>query len=364
MIPNSHNPITEQLLDFILAAENALPQLAATLIKEFHGSLFSRNAYKLCPIYKERPDLRSSLVTTLESTAQLIIEQAWSDMLNCSPANSRLLFIAGGGQGSGKLTCCTDAPISLRKEVSLIYDASEHTLDYIKEKLKQAHEAGIQTIVVFIKRPLQHAAANTILSATDEGLIPDPDLFANSHVRSAENFLSLVAHYKKKPLFTPIVLFNEKRSEPYTLSHRELRQTLQTFSQITAIFSETWALLQSGHFPRQQSLRTLNKSRHSKNSTTTHALLCAHFLGQNLRRNIARGEQFVVTKLPSRHDVKDSASHAHYPGPTQDHLESSDNWRSQTLEGQTRTLDIEQPARVIVREKKTHEHEMLTTLER
>ena len=358
------NAINAQALQFVLNVEEGLNDHANKLLNESQGCLFARLAFNLCPPYKAEPLARVSLRPLLEGSARTIIETAWQTALEES--SGTFVIIAGGGPGTGKLSACLNPTMSLRKEVRLIYDASQDSIDLLKERIEQAHHRNIHTIVCFIERPLDYAAASVIVEAANQGLIPNANEFAYQHVQTKENFLTVVAHYKKKKeLFTPIVLFNHKAHEPYTTSHRELKHAHASFSDITDIFRATWSQLQEGPLPIQRPLQPLNKSRKSKNCTTARAMMVAHLLGQTLRRNVSKPIAPAITKH-NQHDGPKTSSptHQHHHGPTRTFIESTDSWRSQTHEGRERSLDNMRPARVVAREKTTHPHEMEITLER
>lgn len=357
------NSLNAQALQFVLNVEDVLNDHAARLLKESNACLFTRHALNLCPVYKAEPLARTSLRPLLEGSARTIIETAWQTALE--QKNGTFLIIAGGGPGAGKFSACLNPPISLSKEIRLIYDASEHSIDLLKERIEQAHSRNVYTIVCFIERPLDYAAASVIVDAVNHGLIPDPKDFAFQHVQTKENFLTVVAHYKKKKeLFSPVVLFNHKAHEAYTTSHRDLKHAHTSFSDITDLFTATWARLQAGPLPIQRPLQPLNKSRKSKNSTTARALMVAHLLGQTLRRNVSKPVAPAITNNNHDGPKTSSPNHDHYHGPTRTFIESTDQWRSQTLEGRERSLDNNRPTRIVMKEKTTHPHEMEVTLER
>ena len=357
------NAINAQALQFVLNVENVLNDHAAQLLKQPTACLFTRLAFNLCPVYKAEPLARANLRPLLEGSARTIIETAWQTALK--EKTGTFLIIAGGGPGAGKLSTCLNPPISLSKEVSVIYDASEHSIHLLRERIEQAHSRNIHTIVCFIERPLDYAAASVIVDAVNHGHIPDPKEFAYQHVQTKENFLALVAHYKKKKeLFSPIVLFNHKTREAYTTSHKDLKHAHTSFSDITNLFEITWSQLHAGPLPIQRPLQPLNKSRKSKNSTTARALMVAHLLGQTLRRNVSKPVAPEITNNNHGGTKTSSPNHDHYHGPTRTFIESTDQWRSQTLEGRRRSLDNNRPARIVMKEKTTHPHDMEVTLER
>lgn len=357
------NTTTAQALQFVLDVENVLNDHAAQLLREPTACLFTRLALNLCPVYKAEPSARASLRPMLEGSARTIIETAWQTALE--KKDGAFVIIAGGGPGAGKLSACLNAPISLSKEVRLIYDASEHSIELLKERLEQAHRRNVHTIVCFIERQLDYAAASVIVDAVNQGFIPDPKEFAYQHVQTKENFLSVVAHYKKrKEAFTPIVLYNHKAHEPYTTSHRDLKHAHMSFSDIADLFAATWSKLQAGPLPIQRQLQPLNKSRKSKNSTTARALMVAHLLGQTLRRNVSKPIAPTIANSQPSDPKTSSPDHVHYHGPTRTFIESTDQWRSQTSEGRERALDNSRPARVVMRERTTTPNEMEVVLER
>jgi len=360
------NTQTRAHIDFAAQLETDPAGLVEVFLKEFNNCLFTRLAYQLCPTYNESPQSRAYYRPLIEHTAKKIIALAWQSIIESKPSRPIILLI-GGGHGSGKLTACYNPAVSLQREVSLIYDGSKTGLGDLRQLIEQAHSANLHTILTFIQRPLKEAAVSAILRSTEEGEIPDPEEFAASHVAAKENFLSLVAHYKKKKdKVTPVILFNQKASEPYTTSHRELKQLTINYDEVITMFREAWTELQNGLNSKPRVLPTINKARRSKNPTTSTVLLVAHLLSQTLRRNISSKTQPFkqienVRTAPTQQTQEPSHHHLHVH---QEVIESSDNWRSQTAEGLQRTLDRQHPAHVVVKERKTHEHEMETTLER
>lgn len=360
------NTQTRAHVDFAQQLQANPAGLVKVFLKEFNNCLFTRLAYQLCPAYNESPQSRAYYRPLIESTAKEIISLAWQTVIESRPSRPVVLLI-GAGHGSGKLTACYSPAVSLQREVSLIYDGSKTDLDDLRQLIEQAHAANIHTILTFLQRPLKEAAVSTILRSTEEGEIPDPEEFAASHVGAKDNFLSLVAHYKKKKdRLTPVVLFNQRATEPYTTSHRELKQLAINDGELITVFREAWTELQSGLNRKPRALSTINKARRSKNSTTSTVLLVAHLLSQTLRRNISSNtqpfKQIENSRKPHTQQTKE-LSH-HHLHVHREVIEASDDWRSQTAEGLERTLDRQRPAHVVVKERKTHEHEMETTLER
>jgi hypothetical protein len=360
------NTQTRAHLDFAAQLKTDPRGMVDLFLKEFNNCLFTRLAYQLCPAYNQSPQTRAYFRSLIHHTATELINLSWQTIIKSKPARPAVLIV-GGGHGSGKLTCSFNPAISLQREISLIYDGSTKQVNELGQLLKEAHTYNVHTLVTFIQRPLRDAALAAIRQSTEKGEIPDPDEFVDSHMIARDNFLTLVAHYKKrKEQFTPLIIFNEKAGQPYTTSHRDLKQIQINKEQALITFREAWDELQKEPNITSRSLGPINKARRSKNPTTSAVLLIAHYLSQTLRRNIngnvqpfKRIESTLLTAPPQAQEP----SH-HHLTVQQEVIESSDDWRSQTAEGLQRTLDRQHPSHVVVREKKTHEHEMETVLER
>jgi len=360
------NTQTRAHLDFAAQLKADPQRMVELFLKEFNHCLFDRLAYQLCPAYNASPRTRAQFRPLINETAGQLIDLSWRTIIQSKTTRPAILIV-GGGRGSGKLTCCYNPAVSLQREVSLTCDYSNAHLRTLRQLIDQAHSRNIHTLVAFVQRPLRDAAISAITQATEEGELPDPNEFAHSHVSTKENFLALVAHYKKKKnKFTPLIIFNQRSGQPYTTSHRDLKQLQITKEQALLTFQAAWHDLQNGPAIQSKSLATINRARHSRNPTTSSVLLIAHVLSQTLRRNISGNIQpfkkIEFTKLPPAPQTKEPAHH--HLHVQQEVIEGSDNWRSQTAEGLQTTLDRQRPTRTVVREKKTHEHEMETVLER
>jgi hypothetical protein len=348
----------EKTMEKAIAGE-ALQALTNKLLQKFKPAISIRIAFELCQSEGNSPE-----PVTLE-TARDIVRNAWKTTLDKTPS-APIVLIAGGGTGSGKLTACRNPSLGLQTETSLIYDASEEPILFFRSLIEQAHKQQIPIILAYIQRPLRDAAIDTILNATNEGVTPAPEAFALSHVNALDNFLSLVAHFKKKKeLFSPAVVFNSKTNEPYSTSHRELKHARITKDAVADVFLQAWKDLHEGMLLTPTRLRPLAKARKSKRTLINQTLLIAHLISQTIRTNVNQGlreHRVIETGLQTDTKASDQFERQHHISRRP--FTSTDAWRTKTLAGQTRVLDRESPPHVVVREKKTHVHEMEVTLER
>ncbi len=364
----SNTPLKSQTrahLEFAEQLKTDPARLVSLFLKEFNHCLFTRLACQLCPDYHQSPQSRAFYFPLIKDTADELIKLAWRTTIRAKPFRPVMLII-GGGPGSGKLTACFNPAVSLQREISLIYDGSENTIDETRKLLEEAHSMGLHTFITYVQRPLRAAARSSILETTEAGEIPDPNTFATSHLRTTENFLSLVAQFKKqKDRLTPIVIFNERSAQAYTTSHRDLKKNEITIAAAIEAFQNAWDDLQNSTLTQPETLPALNKARRSKNSNLSKGLLIAHLLSQTLRRNVSQNVSPHKTIAVDRNKDSQTQEPAHHHLTVhQEVIESSDDWRSQTSEGLSKTKDRQHPAHIVVREKKTHEHEMETVLER
>jgi hypothetical protein len=349
--------------------------IARGFLLKFNLTISIRQACELCIPYAQSPTAHGYYRPAIIDTARAIVSQAWKHALE-SHNGRPIVLIAGGGPGSGKLTAIHNPPLTLKREVTVIYEASDETLFNLRELIEEAHSKRIPIVLVYIQRPLLQAATAAIIQATEEGIIPDPTEFASAHVNAFNNFLSLVAHYKKRTdLFNPLIVFNDAKAKAaYTTSHRELKHQRFDESQAEEAFRLAWSNLQndkSRALPNPIHLPSISKARKSRNTATARTLLIGHQLSQTLRKN-ASGKKDQARRTPHL-QAGQTPNKGAPPIPQLSHqrlaasrnfVESGNHWRDTTLEGRELTIEREQPLHPVVQEKKTHPHEMETILVR
>jgi hypothetical protein len=343
------------------------PKKLAQQYLQLHGNKLSiRLAAELSENFKHSNLTRGYYRDAVAPGAQLILNQVWKFILEHRSENKPLLVIAGGGPGSGKFTAITRPLLALTKETIAIYDVSNQTTTSIQQLINHCHTQRVPTIFAYIVRPLPNAARAAIERDLNEGVTPNPEIFAAAHYENYNDFLSLTAYYRKaKKVFAPIVITNTGPPDLTQVTKQSyLEQFAFTIAEaeeiFTAVLDEKLNQLPS-RFPEPQavSLRPARKPRCAK-TLTGQSTLIGYLLGQSLRTALITNEQIPTTHGRFR-VLKDSSTG---PQPPTQTLVQIDTAVLQSSVPTDKHLDNERPTRIVVRETPSRCHEMETAIVR
>jgi hypothetical protein len=357
---------------FAAQVENDFPATVDRFLKQFSSTLSTELAYELCPEFCGNPHLQSFYRSALAGTAKLIVDKSWQRLLSTNPQNP-FLFLIGGGPGTAPLTAARRTPAGLRNVASCIYDATNLSLTKTNNLIEECHRHGIPTIALYVSRPLELAASSFIRDSALDGIIPSAKEFALRHVNAYNTFTALVLRHRRKTfLFAPAIITSLPNEITCDANVRHFRKNEINFIIAESAFISTWNILQQSLTAKSTSETQPFKVRPHKAPKATKTLknkaaLAGYLLARTLESNLKAIREVRAFPFNTRPVAISPATLSEPPTKSLSHqlihssqaaAERITNWHEQTEIGRQQVEDRERPLRTVVREKKTHEHEM------
>lgn len=352
---------------FALTAKQNLSVFAETYLSRFGHVLSARLASQLCSDYAKCDEVGQAIIL---NTAKEIKNETFR-LLTKADSTRPVVVIAGGGPGSGKLTTIQSPSKKLLGEITASIDASDENVFAIAELIQTLQRKQVSVIFVYIHRPLQEAAASTILRALENNRSVTIELaeeFARVHVNTLTQFLALVSKFKTNKNVYPFIIFNEQKAKTcFSANCQELKakscshqEAIEIFLQIADEMKNT-----ASRYYQMDPLLTfapLKEPRPNKRYPTF-AFSIARQLSESLRNNLIAYRtklRKAQAKQPPTSTIETPPIALIHQQRTQDKglEERTDAWRDLTSEGRGKTLDREHPQRISFKEKTTHPHDM------
>ena len=333
------------------------------------------------------PILSPSLVAEIQAPdicAREVKDIAWHRVVSQARANSSkfAVFMLGAAGCPNRYALFT-LPKSLLTKAFCVYDVSDLSLSRVNDLIEDCHRRNLRTIAIYINQPLEASARIFINESALAGLIPSASEFAISHFSTYNTFVTLVARHKKK-----LTRFGSSVIAVYGNTIHFLKDLRPNKNQVTlnaaeAAFLNAWNGSQARANGADQSQPSAVRPTKVPTKTKTlrqAATFTAHLLARNVNAhlNAARHRKDAKREKPESsrpapptqprpqnpgEPPAQSLAHAPVYGSS-DVIATLSGWHEKTAVGQDALLESERPLRVVVQEKKTHEHEMETVLER
>ena len=316
------------------------------------------------------------------SKASAIVRETWRSAVTKTESEKPVLFIIGCGHGT-PIRCALAGlhPPLLNNNVSCVYDTSSLSMSRVNDLINECHSRAFKTVVTYINCSLQSTAQSFIQESVASGMIPSANEFAISHFNAFNTFIALLSRYSRKSsLFAATIIDLEGGLVHSHNSLRAFKKRDVTITSAETVFLSTWKELQ--RHPANEIMANAFKVRPSKppkkiRNLSQAALRTTHFLAANLKTNLSVLRKPRTTMRPpneTRAAPQDAPRPASKP-PSQtlvhapvfgsiSTVETVTGVQETTTRGQEQLLEDERPARLVVRERQTHEHEMETVIVR
>lgn len=202
-----------------------LEELIARYLAQFGITLSADNARELSEGYSKGPAARARYGSAVHSTAGRLVAEIYRRLISApsEPGDSNhVVFILGGGGGSGKSTIIENIKDAASDLTAAIYDTTLSSLKYSAERVEQAKAAGKQVTVVFVFRPLEAAVRGAVRRALDNGRCVPLAAVAHDHFEAPRNFLELASRYRDDEDVEFRVIDNSGRPEDIKAGTLEL----------------------------------------------------------------------------------------------------------------------------------------------
>jgi hypothetical protein len=332
------------------------------------------------------PILSPRLVAEIQAPgicAREVMDMAWQHVVSQARANSsKFAVFMLGAAGCPNGYALFNLPKSLLTKAFCVYDVSDLSLSRVNDLIEDCHRRNLRTIAIYIDQPLETCARIFINESALAGLIPSASEFAISHFNTYNIFLTLVARHKKKLARFASSVIAVYDHTIHCLKNLRPKKNQVTLNAAEAAFLNAWNGSQARANGADQSQPSAVRPTKVPTKTKTlrqAATFTAHLLARNVNAHLNAARQ--------RKDAKREKPESSRPAPTQprpqspgeppaqslarapvygssDVLATLSGWHEKTAVGQDALLESERPLRVVVQEKKTHEHEMETVFER
>ncbi len=333
------------------------------------------------------PILSPSLVAEIQAPdicAREVMDMAWHRVVSQARANSsKFAVFMLGAAGCPNRYAIFNLPKSLLTKAFCVYDVSDLSLSRVNNLIENCHRRNLRTIAIYINQPLEASAKTFINESALAGLIPSASEFALSHFNIYNTFVTLLARHKKKTERFASSVIAVYDNTIHCLKDLRPKKNQVTLKAAEAAFLNAWNRSQARTNGADQSqLRVVRPAKvPSKTKTLRQAAkFTAHLLARNLNAHLNATHQQKDAKRrkpqssrpapppqprPHNQGEPPAQSLAHKPvHGSPDAIATVSSWYEKTAVGQEALLESERPLRIVVQEKKTHEHEMETVFER
>ena len=373
--------------NFVAQNERGSIALTKTLLERFGFILSVDIACELCPEVAANLQLKSYYRPAIESTVREIVDRGWKHLISTHGKKSSkncVVFIVGGGAGSPLSSALRNLAPTIFKEARCVYDTTSLSLSRVNNLVEECHRHDYPTIVLYINQPLLVSARNFIEESASAGIIPSSAEFAASHYNTFNTFIALTSRHKRKTSLLSAAIVSLTDDEINCNANlRSVRKNEVTLKRAEAAFLKAWNLLQVGS--NDANLTSSYKVKPAKppktiKTLTQRSVLIARLLADNLKTNLEANRQrrmpapieaknLLPPMASSSPAVQDATiPHQHFShkriSGSKDTIEHLTSFHETTAVGQKEMLDSERPERLVVQEKRTHEHEMETVLVR
>jgi hypothetical protein len=353
-----------------------------------HSTTAQSNARETVIDYlaKFGPILSPSLFAKIQAPgicAREVMDMAWQRVVSQARANSsKFAVFMLGAAGCPNRYALFNLPTSLLTKAFCVYDVSDLSLSRVNDLIEDCHRRNLRTIAIYINQPLEASARIFINESALAGLIPSASEFAISHFNTYNTFVTLVARHKNKLTrfgSSVIALYD---NTIHCLKDLRPKKNRVTLNAAEAAFLSAWNRAQARSDGADQSQPSAVRPTRVPTKMKTlrqAATFTAHILARNVNvhLNEARQRNNAREKPESSRPVPLTQPRPQNPGepPAQslahapvygssDVIATLSGWHEKTTVGQAALLESERPLRVVVQEKKTHEHEMEIVFER
>lgn len=323
-------------------------------------------------------------ITIHDVSARDVIDNAWERVVSQARANSsKFAVFMLGAAGCPNHHALFNLPKSLLTKAFCVYDVSDLSLSRVNDLIENCHRRNLRTIAIYINQPLEASAKTFINESALAGLIPSASEFAISHFNTYNTFVTLVARHKKKTERFASSVIAVYDNTIHCLKDLRPKKNQVTLNAAEAAFLSAWNRSQAGTNGADQSQLSVVRPTKVPSKTKTlrqAAKFTAHLLARNLNAHLNATHQQKDAKRrkpQSSHPAPPPQPRPHNQGepPAQslahkpvrgspDAIATVSGWYEKTAVGQEALLESERPLRIVVQEKKTHEHEVETVFER
>jgi hypothetical protein len=243
-------PPSEVQKRFETLIQSNLDLMVALYLETFGNVLSTDNARELCEEYRQYPEARAQYGSAIHNVAGQLVAEVYRRLLNEPSGDNEtdhVVFILGGGGGSGKSTVLNNINHLTFNIVTAIYDTTLSHLQNSIERIEQALEAGKQVSIVFIFRPVENAVKGAIRRALNyDGRCVPLKVLAYDHYQAPLNFLQLVERYQENEDVEFGVIDNsggveEIKTGTIELIHGNLYKSLdETLARVRKAFSDEY----------------------------------------------------------------------------------------------------------------------------
>src|SRR5882724_227870 len=353
-----------------------------------HSTTAQSNARETVNEYlaKFGPILSTSLIAEIQAPGicrREVMDIAWQRVVSQARANSfKFAVFMLGAAGCPNRYALFNLPKSLLTKAFCVYDVSDLSLIRVNDLIEDCHRRNLRTIAIYINQPLETSARIFINESALAGLIPSASEFAISHFNTYNTFVTLVARHKKKLTRFASSVIAVYDNTIHCLKDLRPKKNQVTVNAAEAAFLNTWNRSQARANGADQSQPSTVRPTKVPTKTKTlrqAATFTAYLLARNVNAhlNAARQRKDAREKPESSRPAPQTQPLVQNPGepPAQslahapvygssDVIATLSGWHEKTAVGQDAILESESPLRVVVQEKKTHEHEMETVFER
>jgi hypothetical protein len=332
------------------------------------------------------PILSPSLVAEIQAPdicAREVMDMAWHRVVSQARANSsKFAVFMLGAAGCPNRYAIFNLPKSLLTKAFCVYDVSDLSLSRVNDLIEDCHRRNLRTIAIYINQPLEASARIFINESALAGLIPSASEFAISHFNTYNTFVTLVTRHKKKLTRFASSVIAVYDNTIHCLKDLRPKKNQVTLNAAEAAFLNAWNGSQARANGADQSQPSAVRPTKVPTKTKTlrqAARFTAHLLARNVNAhlNAARKRNNARQKPESSRPAPPTQPRLQNPGEppgqslahapvygSSDVMATLSGWHEKTAVGQAALLENGRPQRVVVQEKKTHEHEMETVFER